>query len=383
MSIFSYTSSTAILSLLRLAIGTSDEVTDLSALTKADWRRLIALSYEQGVSAITVDGFLKALELNPDIELELDREELQDLKYEWLGQVFQFEEAYKAQINAVAALASTYSANGIDTMILKGYGLSLNYPVPAHRPVGDIDIYLSSSDSLDKLSVSRDVKIPAWKIGDEIIAKKGITVDYGHHHHSVFQFEGFTVENHYDIENRYASRKGRMCDDILKKLALENRKRSDGIYLPSATFNGIFLISHAASHFAGSHITLRHLLDWALFVEKEWRDIDWPYVVENLTTLGLLKFFYCMNALSMDVLGISSEKFPETVRDSELETRVLQDILQPSFREKGSGFYYKLRRLKANMWKRNMLASEALVPMMVRLAWSHVRKPDPDRQAHI
>ena len=31
-------------------------------------------------------------------------------------------------------------------MILKGYGRSLNYPVPALRPCGDINIYLYTKD---------------------------------------------------------------------------------------------------------------------------------------------------------------------------------------------------------------------------------------------
>ena len=187
------------------------------------------------------------------------------------------------------------------------------------------------------------------------------------------------VENHYDIVNRYAGKSGRMEDDMFKQMATEGRKEVvvDGIkvYLPSATFNGIFLLRHASAHFAGSHITLRHLLDWALFVDKQWKEIDWPFVTDWLTRLGLRRFFCCMNALSIDCLGIAAEKFPVLERDAALEQRVLADILHPTFSEKGSGFLFKLRRLKANMWKRNLVALEPLVPRMVRLAWSHVVKP--------
>ena len=31
---------------------------------------------------------------------------------------------------------------------------------------------------------------------------------------------------------------------------------------------------------------------------------------------------------------------------------------------------------KANMWKRNLVATEAFIPRMIRLAWSHVVRPD-------
>ena len=82
-----------------------------------------------------------------------------------------------------------------------------------------------------------------------------------------------------------------------------------------------------------------------------------------------------MNALSIDCLGIAAEKFPVLERDAALEQLVLADILHPTFSEKGSGFLFKLRRLRANMWKRNLVATEALVPRLARLAWSHVASP--------
>ena len=167
---------------------------------------------------------------------------------------------------------------------------------------------------------------------------------------------------------------------MFKQMATEGRKEVvvDGIkvYLPSATFNGIFILRHASAHFAGNHITLRHLLDWALFVDKEWKEIDWPFVTDWLTRLGLRRFFCCMNALSIDCLGIAAEKFPVLERDIELEKKVLEDIIHPTFSESGSGFFYKLRRLKANMWKRNLVATEAFLPRMLRLAWSHVVRPE-------
>ena len=59
-----------------------------------------------------------------------------------------------------------------------------------------------------------------------------------------------------------------------------------------------------------------------------------------------------------------------------MEQRELEDILHPTFDEKGSGFLFKLRRLKANMWKRNLVATEALVSRLARLAWSHVVRPE-------
>ena len=43
------------------------------------------------------------------------------------------------------------------------------------------------------------------------------------------------------------------------------------------------------------------------------------------------------------------------------------------------GFGVQLERAdggeKANMWKHNLVATEAFLPRMLRLAWSHVMRP--------
>ena len=90
------------------------------------------------------------------MELALDSPELEDLKYEWFGSVFQAEEDYKKYVEDIASLAKAYSEAGIEMMVLKGYGLSLNYPVPAHRPVGDIDVFLNDDDGSTSLTTSAD-----------------------------------------------------------------------------------------------------------------------------------------------------------------------------------------------------------------------------------
>ena len=159
-------SSHTLFSLLRAALG-NEAVGALPS--DIDWQEVIDLSFDQGVAAIAVDGLgfahdndgslrqaqgkLSSPQVNDTLrydndnqerlELALDSPELEDLKYEWFGSVFQAEEDYKKYVEDIASLAKAYSEAGIEMMVLKGYGLSLNYPVPAHRPVGDIDIFLN------------------------------------------------------------------------------------------------------------------------------------------------------------------------------------------------------------------------------------------------
>lgn len=70
----------------------------------------------------------------------LESDELEDLRYELFGEVLACEADYRKYQLAIRKLAGLYRSEGIDMLLLKGYGLSLNYPVPEHRPSGDIDI---------------------------------------------------------------------------------------------------------------------------------------------------------------------------------------------------------------------------------------------------
>ena len=135
-----------------------------------DWKEVIDLSFEQGVAAIAVDGLGFAHDNDDDnlnqesLEPALDSPELEDVKYEWFGAVFLCEEDYQGYLAKLQELMGLYRSEGIRAMVLKGYGLGLNYPIPAHRPTGDVDVYLINDDDNDNLN-----RLPAWKRGDEVI----------------------------------------------------------------------------------------------------------------------------------------------------------------------------------------------------------------------
>ena len=105
---------------------------------------------------------------------------------EWLGQVVCLERLYETYRRAIDALSFFYQQNDIKMMLLKGYGLSLYWPKPKHRPAEDMDIYLGH----------------CWQEADRLVSERlGIKVDDGHEHHTCFTFQGVSVENHYDIVN--------------------------------------------------------------------------------------------------------------------------------------------------------------------------------------
>lgn len=167
------------LHLVRLGIGHCSYYTSFQDV---DWESLRALAAKQGLSAIVLDG------LDVEIAAHVRNEGIdmpQRLRLEWIGEVMQNCEArYADYEKAIKDLAGFYSSLHIKMMVLKGYGLSLNYPKPNHRPCGDIDIW----------------NFGKQKEADDWMTKEcGIKVDTSEHHHTVFWWKDYMVENHYDF----------------------------------------------------------------------------------------------------------------------------------------------------------------------------------------
>ena len=328
------------------------------------------MSNIQAVPALVVDGLQLHLTARPDSRpFACETPTGKSGRMQWLGQVLACERLYARHEKAMADLARLYEGKGIRMMVLKGYGLSLDWPVPDHRPVGDLDIYTFGK----------------WREADALVVEEcGVKVDDGHEHHTVFRFNGVPVENHYDFINTKAHKDAPGIEARLKRLA-EKGCREIGvqgarIYLPSADFNAIFLMRHMGQHFAGEHLNLRQVLDWGFFVRAHSEAVDWASTIGFLKEIGLFTFFNQINALCVDYLGFPETCFPLIERETALEGRILADILHPEFAgEKPSKgllpiLAFKLRRWWHNRWKHPLVYDEWLLPMFLTLLWSHLRR---------
>lgn len=355
------------LSFVRCAVrGSCDE---MQAVGNVDWNMVFDQSNRQSVPVLVADGLQLFLSSHPE-ELPFVGEAQSDRlkRMQWLGQVMAYERLYARHEKAMADLARIYAAKGIRTMVLKGYGLSLDWPVPKHRSVGDLDIYNFGS----------------WREADTLVEECGIKVDDGHEHHTVFNFKGVAVENHYDFINTKAHRDASKIEARLKALAEKGSKEIEvhgaKIYLPSADFNVIFLMRHMGQHFAGEHLNLRQVLDWGFFVRAHHKEVDWNKTIDFLNEIGLYTFFNQINAICIDCLGFDETIFPSVERKEELEERILADILHPEFAEEkpSSGLLpvlsFKFRRWWHNRWKHPLIYKEWLLPMFLTLLWSHLKR---------
>lgn len=306
------------------------------------------------------------------------------LKIRWAINVEHIEQKYAKQKAAIVAMAHFFASHGIRMMILKGYGLSLNYPIPEHRPCGDIDIWLFGVET-DPAGKSHIVNVQT-KADDLLRNELKIKIDEDEHHHTVFYFDGVMVENHYDFLNIHAHASNRVIEKRLQSLVREEMESvtvdGETVYLPSADFNALFLLRHAAAHFAAENIGLRHLLDWEYFVERNSASVDWVSLETFAKELNMHKFLHCLNGICIDYLGMSDGLLPSFERDVNLEKRVLAEIFAPEFSEtkpQNAGILrslsYKFRRWWANRWKHRIVYSEGLVSTFFVQLRSHLMKP--------
>lgn len=360
------------LRLLRLGIGTGS-VTDLRLIANdvIDWPVLKTLADRQGLTAVVLDGIDRFTVNGSSFSVELPV----TMKLEWIGEVLQnFERRFAQYEKAIESLVGFYNHHGFKMMVLKGYACSLDWPKPNHRPCGDIDIWqFGEQREADKV-------LENTNFADNI----NVRIDRSHHHHTVFEWNGFTVENHYDFVNVHAHRSSKELEVIFKELGQDDSHRievnGEKVYLPSANLHALFLIKHMVSHFAAAEIMLRQVLDWAFFVEKHTKEIDWEWLNGPLEKYHMKDFYNCINAICVDDLGFDLMIFPAIRFDPALKDRVLADILEPEYGSADSyGFVkrmaYKYRRWQGNAWKQKLCYPESRLEMFFTGLWSHIISP--------
>ena len=110
----------------------------------ADWDALFNLSVRQCVPALVLDGLQRLYGAAGHPDNARMSAEGRLCKLRWAGLVMKMEQQYALHWRTVAELAAFYEGEGIGLMLLKGIGLSLYWPRPDHRPVGDIDVFLTA-----------------------------------------------------------------------------------------------------------------------------------------------------------------------------------------------------------------------------------------------
>lgn len=357
------------LTLVRLGIGTGT-VSGSWFQNPIDWQGVKDLAEKQGLSAVVLDG----IEQLPD-----QQRPPKVFLLEWIGETLQgYEYRYDLYCKAIAELAGFYNSHGFRMMVLKGYACGLDWPKPEHRPCGDIDIWLFGKQKEADALLEAEKPVQVVQKGQEF------KVDTSHHHHTIFYWGEFMVENHYDFIDVHHRKSGPKLEAILKKLGEDDSHFVDlygeKVYLPSTNLHALFLLYHTMLHFTSTEMSIRQLLDWGLFIKKHTNEIDWTWFMNLVEEFHLKEFFNIINAICVEDLGFDASIFHGVQYCPFLKDRVLKDTLSPEFTEEEPHsflcrFFFRYRRWKSHEWKHKLCFEESMWSIFWTAVWSHILKP--------
>ena len=307
-----------------------------------DWSVLIDEADRQGVSVLASDGLQRLYDAG--LYVAHDERDLRRMKAKWFGKTMKYERRYAGQLAAAKKMGERFSENGIQTMVMKGFTVSECYPIPAHRYSSDMDCYL----------IKDGEHMEAYELGNQVMEKHGIKVDRGYYKNSAFDLPGLHVENHKFCTPFRGNKTLTQFERLLQGLALSGPTTplSDtGLLAPPSMFSALFLTEHAYSHFLHEGLTLRHVLDWALFRCKHASDLDEDRFEAYCSEYGFSRFLSSINAVGDYVLGNRS------LDDlTPIDRRFLDDVWN------GPTLHHGKKGLRARI---------SLVGNIVRAAWKY------------
>lgn len=297
------------------------------------WQALYRLAVRQGTSAIVLAG----IETLPTTQRPP-----REVRIQWAVQAERIGKRYRRQREAARRAAGLLAEKGIRMLVLKGIGLSAHYPVPEYRECGDIDIYLFG----------------AHDAGNRILCEAGAKVVDEVPKHTGLVWQGVHFENHRNFLNISRNPQERELDALLcDRLQREGPASGpDGWFTPSATFNAVYLVRHAALHFLKEGISARHLCDWCCFLERQGDAVDRKLFTATLRRYGMERFERLLTAAAIECCGLH-ETMPD--HDSGELKRFIAEVIAyappPAGENRFARLLRKFRTPYAHRWRFRLL----------------------------
>lgn len=214
---------------------------------------------------------------------------------------------------ANAKLTELLNNNGIKHCTLKGYASAYYYPNSSLRQMGDIDFLINK----DCVTCTTDLLVENGFAG-------------GHEEtdlHIGFAKNKVLYEMHTSVTRVPEGKEFVLdeFDDLIDKSVEVNSARGK-IVIPSKYHHGVVMLVHMQRHMTnGSGIGLRHLCDWAVFVNSVDNN-EWVEIFEgSLKNIGLWKFAKAISKTSSIYLKMPQKPWFADA-DDELAKALIFDI---------------------------------------------------------
>ena len=204
---------------------------------------------------------------------------------------------------------------GIPCTILKGFASSLYYPDPLMRSMGDVD-FLVDTDNFEE--------------ANKVLLQNGYhATGKNHDVHDVYFSNVCRCEMHFQPSGIPEGEAGAKVRKYLSGL-LENsetvKTELGELVVPSAYHHGLIILLHLCHHLTGDGLGLRHLCDWAVFLDKLGEEKFLEMFEETIKDIGLWEFAKTMTFISCKYLGLKNMKWAK-IANPKLADYVLIDMI--------------------------------------------------------
>ena len=193
-----------------------------------------------------------------------------------------------------AYLHRLMTQNHIPYCVMKGCASAYYYPNPGLRTMGDVD-FLVKEEDVHKTA--------------EILKTEGFAVSQTEHVcHWVFQKEKMHLEMHFSPAGMPNGEPGVLLRwylaDIFDKAA---PAEVEGVTFqkPDDFHHGLILLMHTYHHMVAEGVGLRHLCDWAVFVQRSPSERFVQMFRDKLSACGLWRFTQIISCMAVRYFGIA------------------------------------------------------------------------------
>ena len=274
------------------------------AANKVDWRAVMRESVQQAVALLAYESVSEIYTQLPE-----------DIYEEWTQIAFAVL-SNNAQVSfSQDQLVAWLEGRNYPYVILKGLTAAADYLRPDLRTLGDVDFLIDPQNQTE-------IQL--------LLESHGYTAsDSEHSCHVAFKNGSSILEMHFEIAGIPFGEKG----EWVRAVMMNALQTSRTISLDGQAFSaldelrhGLVLLLHMQGHMLGEGVGLRHLCDWACFVQKTvdkayWKNDFLPF----LEKLGLLYYACSMTRTASLYLGIRCPDWADSIPDG-LCAAIMDDI---------------------------------------------------------
>ena len=306
-----------------------------------DWKQIYRIAKEQTVQVIVADGIETLPKENwPPKEIML----------KFMMVKVKTSQMHTLLNTTLCQVVNALNAENLPSVLLKGQGVAQNYRHPESRMCGDIDLYVGI-ENFEKVCDTIASLSPTPQEED----------CSGHEMHVHLELNGVTIEAHRKASGSANKRQDELFDNWTKEsldqhFADNTLPATDfgqtPVQTPSANYNAVFILHHAARHMITEGIGLRQICDWTMFLDKHHADIDQEQLKADLSKYHMEAIWKEFGILAVNLLGLDSQHLP--LAPARLTSNKTEKILEQIIAYGNFGQYDKKVRTsnESNLLKR-------------------------------